>query len=65
MCSIDPFNIKSRLDKAIIASERLAQIYLKHENKHAFFKQALSTVVLCLAYGDEVDAAKKMDQYAW
>jgi hypothetical protein len=53
-----------RWTKAIDVSERLGKIYLKVDNRHGFHRQALSTVILVLAFGDEVDASKRMDVYA-
>jgi hypothetical protein len=45
-------------------SSQLCQVMLKIDNRHGFNKQALSTVLICLAIGDEVDAAKRMDEFA-
>ena len=54
----------TRLERARDLSARLAGIYHQLENRAGFNKQSLSTLLICLAFDDEVDAAKRMDVLA-
>ncbi|KAJ3294585.1 hypothetical protein HK104_003480 [Borealophlyctis nickersoniae] len=53
-----------RYDIAIDLSVRLADGYVKLDQKPNFNKQALTTVIIALVAGDEVDAGKRFEQYA-
>ncbi len=57
----------SLIIRSLRASEmsyRLGKLFISLDNHHQFGKQALATIILTLAAGDEVDAAKKMDEFS-
>lgn len=55
-----------RLDKALEQSSKLSDIVAKFDNntRHLFFKNALSCIIIVLAMGDEVEAGKRLSNFA-
>ncbi|KND02692.1 uncharacterized protein SPPG_01777 [Spizellomyces punctatus DAOM BR117] len=52
-----------RYDKALELSRRLCDAFTHLEQRPNFCKQALSTVIILLAMGDEVGATKQLEMY--
>ncbi|KAJ3107023.1 hypothetical protein HDU97_004992 [Phlyctochytrium planicorne] len=54
----------NKIPEAIEFSQRLTEAFQKINNRPSFLKQALSTVIIVLLLGDDVEASKRLEQYA-
>ncbi|KAJ3217282.1 hypothetical protein HDU67_008194 [Dinochytrium kinnereticum] len=54
----------NRLIEAVEFSHRLVEAFHKTQNRPSYNKQALSTIIIVLLMGDDVDASKRISQYA-
>jgi hypothetical protein len=52
-----------RFFEAINLSQRLADNFVKVQNRHSFNKQALTTVIIALVLGDSVEAGKRLANF--
>ncbi|KAJ3118569.1 hypothetical protein HDU96_000521 [Phlyctochytrium bullatum] len=54
----------NKVAEAIDFSKQLTDGFLKMQNRPSFNKQALSTIILALLQGDDVEASKRFEQYS-